>query len=89
MKKVSVTILGRIVEGATIEVDTEDYYLNNDSKEDAINDLKIDLEKQFARENCESFDGHDDADFLIEEFLEELEKYNWDIPLEEREPSEN
>lgn len=89
MKKISVTILGRIVEGATLEVDTEDYYLDYNSKEDAINNLKKELEKEFARENCESFDGHDDTDFLIEEFLEELEKYNWDIPLEEREPSEN
>ena len=89
MSRIVVTILGRIVEGTSLEVDVEDYYLNNDTKEDAIQDLKLDLERQFDRDWCQSFDGHDDADYLLEEFPEELDKYDWTIPLEKREPSEN
>lgn len=77
-----VYITGRIVEG--IHIDPIDYYLNNETKEDAIEDIKSDLRETFNEWHTESVNGHNDEDYDIDEFINALDEFDWDIPLEDR-----
>jgi len=76
--------MGRVVEGARRDFDPLDYYMDYETKEEAIEEIKDELRDAFSEDNGESFDGHDDADYEIDEFVEALDEFDWDIPLDER-----
>lgn len=84
MEKCRVHIVGRIVEGTSMEIEPIEYYLDYKTKEEAIKQIKEDLVETFNKWHGDSFDGHDDADYDIEEFENALDEFDWDIPIDDR-----
>lgn len=77
-------IIGRIVKGAQIDIDPTDYYLNNETKENAIENFKKDLSEIFNESQTENV-WVIEENYDVDEFVNALDEFDWDISLEDRE----